>query len=185
MTLADLTVILNNYRSLNPRYAPDFMAPGVVKFWFECLKNYSPVELRTALNRLIKEDHFPSIKEVELALGAGVTPQDDGIVIAGKIVAAISRFGWSGPEEARAMIGPVGWEVVQLSGGWAQVCNVSDEDLGIQKAQWRETARALLERGGRSLPELPPPMSDRGLRLIQGLISQNGVQDVANDSKGK
>lgn len=174
MTRDEMTKALAYYNAINPRFAPDFSKPPVVSFWFDALGKYPVPAFKAAMDRLIKEDRFPTIKDVELALGSAVNPEDDAIVIAGRIVSAISRFGAWGPEDAKAMIGSVGWEVVRLSGGWSTVCEVSLSDLGMKQAQWRELARSMLERGGRSLPELPPPMTDRGLKLIQGLMEDPG-----------
>jgi len=169
MTRDEVAKALNYYQAINPRFSPDFTKTPVVAFWFDALGKYPVQAFKSAMDQLIKEDRFPTIKEIELILGSAVKPEDDAIVIAGRIVSAISRFGAWGPDEAKAMIGSVGWEVVQLSGGWSTVCEVELRELGTKQAQWRELARSLLERGARPLPELPPERPNAALQLVRGL----------------
>lgn len=174
MNREEMTKALAYYQAINPRFSPDFSKAPVVAFWFDALGKHPVPAFKAAMDTLVKEDRFPTIKEVELTLGAAVSPEDDAIVIAGRIVSAISRYGSWGPDDARAMIGSVGWEVVNLSGGWKTVCEVELRDLGTKQAQWRELARSLLERGGRSLPELPPERPNVALQLVSGFFDAQG-----------
>jgi hypothetical protein len=49
---------------------------------------------------------------------------------------------------SRIAMGPVAWEVVHMEGGWESVCqSLTYDNMTTMKAQWRNTARALLERG--------------------------------------
>ena len=79
--------------------------------------------------------------------------------IAGKIVDAIRRFGYTNPAAARGHIGPVGWSVTERMGGWQHICNTLTADrIGTFTAQCRDMAKSLLVMG--ALPEPPRPLLD-------------------------
>lgn len=69
--------------------------------------------------------------------------------IAGRIPAAIVKFGYSNPAEAQSFIGEVGWDVVQSSGGWSYLCQNHGVtiDPGQFMAQTRDRLRDRFEYG--------------------------------------
>lgn len=69
--------------------------------------------------------------------------------VASRIPHAITRFGHSNPEEARAYIGEVGWDIVQSSGGWSYLCQNHgvNIDPGQFMAQTRDRLRDRFEYG--------------------------------------
>lgn len=79
--------------------------------------------------------------------------------IAGRISAAISRYGYTRAEEAKQYIGDTGWLVVGRMGGWRQICTtLLSSEMGTFRAQCRDMARSALEIGTRpSPPALPAP----------------------------
>jgi len=159
-----------------------------ILFTIEQLTAHPIAKILPALKRLaIHSRTFPTVGEILAEMGIRKetevqNPAEDAVAIAGRISTAISKFGAWGPRDARQYIGEVGWEVVNMSCGWDQVCKVSDDELGMMTAQWREKAKAILSRGSRPLPGLPPPPTDRGLRLVKELSEGRFPSDIANDS---
>src|SRR4051812_7130242 len=96
--------------------------------------------------------------------------------IAARIGGALSRFGYTNPGPAEAHIGPVGWQVVKLMGGWRHLCNtITTEEMRAFYAQVRELARAQLEIGrvakiARAVPPtLPEPARGGGPRALESV----------------
>jgi len=77
--------------------------------------------------------------------------------IAGRIVRAISRCGYTNPQDAKKLIGDVGWKIVETYGGWKSLCEgMTIDQTTIYTAQFRNLAEKLLERnrfiGNKALP---------------------------------
>jgi hypothetical protein len=64
-------------------------------------------------------------------------------------------------------LGSVGWQIVQMEGGWEQICqSLTDDNLNTSKAQWRNLARVLLQRQGTNEDDsvkIQHKTNDRGL----------------------
>lgn len=96
---------------------------------------------------------------------------------AGRILQAISKFGWPNPNDAKAFIGELGWRAVERFGGWFRVCS----DLGVSLspdtfyAQARDLCRSTLELGAAGIHDQPigieAPKSNV-LGLVQNLADQ-------------
>ncbi len=95
---------------------------------------------------------------------------------AGRILDAITRFGYMRGDEAQIYIGSLGWSVVKSFGGWRNVC----ENHGVEfnaltfQAQARELAKSHLELNRIGIlgsgPQLPePPNNDGTRKLSSGL----------------
>lgn len=56
-----------------------------------------------------------------------ITPEAKAAETAARIVAAVPKFGYTNPSEARSFIGEEGWQAIQRQGGWMFIC----ENLGI------------------------------------------------------
>lgn len=106
-------------------------------------------------------DPFPSIKEIRDLVAPESDPEVEAIEAAGRIVQAVTRVGPYQTEKAREFIGELGWLVVQREGGWQTVCQIlTDDNIGILKAQWRQMAKAQYARakaGVVTAPALPQP----------------------------
>lgn len=85
---------------------------------------------RTFLNEALRDDKTTT------------SPEE----IAAKISGAIARFGHTNPEGARKFIGEIGWEIVQIEGGWSKLCGSTKEhQIPALKAQWRNLAQKKVE----------------------------------------
>lgn len=101
-----------------------------------------------ALKQLMAErgsrDGFPSISEM-----ASRTEENhlDAEEVSIKISGAVSRFGNYQGIEARKYIGPIGWDIVVMQGGWESVCQALNYDnMTTFQAQWRALARVMIQR---------------------------------------
>jgi hypothetical protein len=66
--------------------------------------------------------------------------------VAGRIGGAMSRFGYTNPRQAEQFIGPIGWAVVRILGGWQHLCNtITTDEMRTFHAQCRELAKSQLE----------------------------------------
>lgn len=96
---------------------------------------------------------------------------------AGRMVAAVSKFGPYQNAKAREYIGPLGWTVVDRQGGWEEVCSkLTYDNMGQMQAQWREHAIAIGRRAKFGLvdqaPALPGPSKPAGLRPLGQLLGE-------------
>jgi hypothetical protein len=105
------------------------------------------------------------------------TDEQLAVEASSRILQAMSKCGWNNPEGARAFIGEVGWHVVQREGGWANLCErTHNDDLPILKAQWRESAKAILGMAKRGTLDKPPgfpeptKIGNGGLTSIKSLV---------------
>lgn len=88
---------------------------------------------------------------------------------ASRIRAAISKFGYWQPTEAKNYIGELGWQIVERNGGWQYLCENHGVELDplIFHAQARDLAKSMLESqavGNFDKPiGLPEPRRSGGL----------------------
>jgi hypothetical protein len=91
---------------------------------------------------------LPMPADIKKILSAGEMSGDYiAIEAASKIVEAMSKFGWTNPEKAKEFMGAIAWEVVKREGGWAALCErTNNDDLPILRAQLRELAKVVAIR---------------------------------------
>lgn len=100
-------------------------------------------------------------------------PESEAILIASNIVGAVSRVGPYNTAAAHRSLGPVAWQVVQMEGGWESVCqNLTYENMGMLKAQWRNLAKVLIQRGSRSEAPALEHKSETPLALVQQIFKE-------------
>ncbi len=75
----------------------------------------------------------------------------------GKIIAAVTKYGYTNQDQAKEYIGTLGWEIIKMQGGWPEVCRRLGDELpvGVAQAQWINLGEALIEGGrvGREEPK--------------------------------
>jgi len=81
---------------------------------------------------------------------------------AARISGAVSKFGHTNPDEARKYIGELGWRVVTMVGGWSHICRELGVNLSenTSYAQWRDLAKALIEKQRAGTLDLPPALPE-------------------------
>lgn len=130
-------------------YYDKSLTPTQLAAYSEDLMCLEPAQLGQAI--LIyrndpRNDRFPLPVKLKAMIGAAVSPDDEGIQIAGRILSAIASIGPYQVQRAREAIGELGWRVVQAEGGWEALCRIENDDLPIRKAQWRNLAKSFCER---------------------------------------
>ena len=88
---------------------------------------------------------FPLPAQIREMLNPTISLTNEQIAadIAGRIVGAVSKFGYSNPKEAREFIGDVGWIVVELRGGWNFICR--NLGLSLNPSTFEAQARKQVE----------------------------------------
>lgn len=133
---------------------------AVLLMYAEDLEDLDCVQVIGAMHRLRRE---PNRRQPPLPadIRAAVAPATSSVgaqatEIAGKITSAMNRYGYTDPARAEKYIGPVGWGVVGLMGGWRQLCNtVTTQDIRTFYAQCRDLARGQLELAQHRAPAPP------------------------------
>lgn len=142
----------------------------VVTMYAEDLADLPVAEIQRALlalRRDPKTTRFPLPATIRDRIAPAPTEENDAAEAAARIAGAARRFGYTNPERAREFIGELGWRVVQLDGGWQNVCETLTEDnLGTFRAQWRQLALATQRRAKSGqlgqAPALPTPARGEG-----------------------
>lgn len=93
--------------------------------------------------------------------------------IAGRIREAISKFGYTQGQEARAYIGETGWSAVQGFGGWVALCESQDEPA--KWAQIRELAKAKMIRAAQGRTDVVPGLGLPGVQDRLQIASQTNA----------
>ena len=115
-------------------------------------KRYSVEEVHGALKELyMTHNYFPHVSEIRIIIEGD--DQSQAVEIAGAIIHAISKFGYTNEFEAKEYLGPIGWLTVQRCGGWSAMCSAKTDDLSALRAQLRTMAKVNLERN-RHMPQL-------------------------------
>jgi len=151
-------------------YYDKVLSPGQLKAYTEDLMCLEPAQLSQAVltyRNDPRHDRFPLPVKLKAMVGAVMDPESEGVQIAGRILAAITQIGPYQAQRARESIGEIGWQVVQMEGGWMQLCEIQTDDIPIRKAQWRQLAKSLCERGSRqTFPQIDGPDGNGGGKLL-------------------
>lgn len=145
-------------------------------------------KLRNALKSLLRESRrFPTIAEVEAAMGLkGATDEELANEASSRIAGAMTKYGsarFNGNyDRQREYIGELGWRVVELLGGWQNLCNSIDDNdqLPTFKAQWRGLAmsQASAARRGQANsqvgPSLPEGPAHKAIAELANVFSLEG-----------
>ncbi len=93
------------------------------------------------LRREVKTTRCPLPAAVRAKLNPTIDPDAHAALIANEIVEAIGRVG---PYRLPSLSGEA-LEVIRLEGGWQRLCEVvTNDNLSIYKAQWRQLAKAVM-----------------------------------------
>lgn len=150
------------------------LTPNIVGLYAKAVEPYGYGAAADALAALAVNCRpgygFPTIKEllthIDPAKHAEVDPEGEAALVASLIAGAVARKGYTcKPDALLEAIGPLGVEVVRISGGWSMICaELTPENMTTYKAQWRREALAILNRrkaGYEGLPGLPDVVTKR------------------------
>lgn len=119
-----------------------------LKIYTEELSKHKSEDVVMAVRKALTEfKFFPSLAElIELIRNKNGTIDEMAVIIANEIIECISRFGLNNMGECRAFLGVDKWGIVERSGGWSNLCSITNAEIPTTRAQIREVARAYLNR---------------------------------------
>jgi hypothetical protein len=169
MTPAETQRLKSEYVLLAAYYAQT-IDDGALAFYAEDLQDLPLTQVLDAMRRLRRQPgrrQFPlpaDIRDSANPQGGSIQAQSNDI--AGRISAAIGRFGYTQQETARTYLGELGWLVVCRMGGWRALCtSLTTSEMGTFRAQCRDLCKAQLEMeaaGARRPSTAPALMPARG-----------------------
>lgn len=161
MTNEKMQGLLTALKLATPKWAPQEINSILAQIWLKALEELDDENIKNAIVSAMKNcTEWPSPTEVKrIAQGSFQTDEEVGAEIVGRIIGAMSKYGYTNHNAAEAFIGPIGWEVVQMSGGWNEVTNQGYDDLVTCKKIWRDLAvqvsKKRFQTGANNPPALP------------------------------
>jgi len=147
MTPIEFKKFIDAVKAILPLHAPEFDAYQL-SAWFKIFEKYEAHQLFAVLGTLHeKYTRFPAIKELLDAIDPKPDHDAEARAVVDKIWTAIERFGSARgkDDKIREAVGDLGMRLVKQLGGWLSVCNcASYDDASTIKAQWRESAKAMM-----------------------------------------
>ena len=114
--------------------------PERLRAYCEYLESYSAQEIVSALDTIAKSEHkFPSLAKIIDTIDGTKDEQAQDQVA--NIIYSVSRYGQYDTSSAKEFLGPIGWSMVQAFGGWQTLCKLESKQMGIARAQLRDTYR--------------------------------------------
>lgn len=134
--------------------------------YVEDLLDVEPSKLLAAVREYRRDGRnvfFPLPAKLKALAYPESDPEAEAVEAVSRIVQAVANIGPYRTEDARSFVGELGWLVVTRDGGWQNVCqNLTEENMGTLKAQWRQLAIAQHKRAKAGLvdaPALPTPQT--------------------------
>ena len=149
------------------------------------LKDFSSADISNAFSTLRKDpkvSRFPMPAKIISVLSPKTTDLDNSNEVAQRIFGAVKKFGWSNREDAKTYIGDLGWKVVDMTGGWGQLCEtLNDRMIPTLTAQYRDLAKGLMTKARAGQldrpPEIPKEISIYGNKNLKLMKSIDGELD--------
>lgn len=128
--------------------------PKRLMFYAEALKDF---DLNTVLVRIrgfsTTTKYFPQLVEIIEQLRGLDAPADElATIIASEIIECISKFGPYQINEVKKHLGEK-YQIVERSGGWNSLCQITYSEVPSTRAQLRELAKAYINRTKREMRE--------------------------------
>jgi hypothetical protein len=168
MNNSEFGKLILEYAKLSAYYAQD-LSDSVLKMYCDDLVDLDFSTVSTAMSswRLNpKNNRMPLPAQIRQMVCPEIDQDSVAREIASRVIAAVSKFGYTDPNGAKEYIGETGWEIVRRFGGWQYIC----ENLGVTLDLTMLTAQV------RDLAKVHSTYSQENL---QKKIS-NGYSDVEN-----
>jgi len=85
---------------------------------------------------------FPSAAELIKLSKGNIDEKDNAVLLSGKIIDAISKFGYMNKQDAKSYLGDQAWRAVELFGGWERLCRADLSQMQSIRAQLRDLCMA-------------------------------------------
>ncbi len=145
------------------------LSPEVIKTYWELFGDKVEKWEEILSLAIVTCDRWPSISKLYELGGKSFTPpskSDTAKEIVDVIFGCISKWGYSNSEKAMKEIGATGWDAVMSYGGWNHLCEITDSQVGMTKAQMRGSIEAKITREGLENISLPPSVMNNNLILL-------------------
>jgi hypothetical protein len=156
---------MNELKALIMRVSVFFQDPlpdDAVRMHAEALADLPLERVRAAYNQIarttvyrkmplpgaVREIVAPSPDAKEIA-------RDESLILSGRILEAIGKFGSYREREAQLFLGDRAWDAVRVFGGWGQLCGIQSDEMPNIRAQLREYLGATFRKELRTEPCLP------------------------------
>ncbi len=117
-----------------------------LKAMAKILSSYDTERILMAIDEIaLKNIFFPRPVEI-IQLVEGSPDKDDANLLAGRIIEAISRFGWPNESEARKYVGEEAWDAILMAGGWVTICTNENCNVESLRAQLRDLAKVSMKK---------------------------------------
>lgn len=146
----------------------------MVEVLLENVSDLPQAEVLCVLSKWLEsEKQFPMPADVRQKIAPKIDGSDEVQEAVNRVIAAVSKFGYTNSENAKAFIGSLGWQIVTGTGGWKNLCeNLTNENLQIHRAQLRDYGVTVYKRAMRGeIGEAPTlPKSDVILNLASNAL---------------
>lgn len=149
-----------------------------LRMYAEDLSAYAVNDISEAIKKYRcnpANEFFPLPAKLITLIKPHMDDKDNAIDAVNRIIAAVSRFGWTNSQSAKEFMGELAWETCNRFGGWKSLCEtLCGENEGILRAQLRELAGVVAKKSMRGelnlVPSLPTPETNQVKNLISTTI---------------
>lgn len=180
MTRQQMAGLLTALKLAAPRWAPQQINLELAGIWIDVLQDFDDITVAKTISKAMQNlTEWPTPATIKrMCMGTDQTDEEIGAEVSTRIAGAIGRAGYSNSNLAEEIIGPIGWEVVRLCGGWTEICGIESYDqMPSYKKQWREigvqVSKKLHQHGRIDAPKLPE-LPEKSLALAQALRIAEG-----------
>jgi hypothetical protein len=180
-----LLALLTTTKQCLPQGSPSQIDATVLKVWSAMLEGYDYRNIADAFRQIYSiNDRYPTIAEVLRILeGSDLSVKEAGQDTASKIETAIGKFGGYNSQDAEKWLGSVAWATVQQCGGWARICDTTNDQLLSAKKMWREVGETIFKRS--SQPNRPTAINQSSKAPEQFLKATEYIDAVGSQPKKK
>ena len=119
-----------------------------IKIYCMDLRDYNQAEVIQAIRKLrVSSTWFPQICEIiDMVKMQGQDAGELATIIASEIIEAISMFGSQDVKGVKEHLGDEKYGIVERSGGWKNLCSITNAEIPSTRAQLRELAKAYINK---------------------------------------
>lgn len=175
MTDQDLSAIRKMFVMYVAYYRQPQLPDEVIHMYASDLSDLPLNAIQAAFEKYRKDPKnktCPMPSQIRSLIQPEIDPEIEAREAASRIQAAVTKFGWCNPNEARAYIGEAGWHAVLRWGGWVHLC----QNLGVSidvanfQAQAREVLKGEMKRRQLGIADMPPLLSS-GPAKVKELVN--------------
>jgi hypothetical protein len=133
-----------------------------------------------------KNERFPRPAKLRAIINPTASTDALAKEAAGRVIQAVSKFGWPNGPAAQEFIGELGWRAVERFGGWPTICESLGTTISADTfyAQVRDLCRSTLELGAAGIHNQPIGLeapNKNVLGLVQMLADQKKLETGRQD----